>query len=136
MWCYNPLVFLYQQKPTKQRILKYLGICYSYSIVSPTSFLPTSRIIGFSQPSEMRRCSYFSTLMRTIISIRYLNARLQSLYYKNLSKSCILFADSIQALDKTFAGLVYGHQCNYSNNYIQWSVIHRIYSIHEVIAKP
>nr|DAZ34920.1 MAG TPA: hypothetical protein [Caudoviricetes sp.] len=44
----------------------HLGICYSCSIVSPTSFLPTSRIIGFSQPSEMRRCSCFSTLMRTI----------------------------------------------------------------------
>nr|DAZ61391.1 MAG TPA: hypothetical protein [Caudoviricetes sp.] len=32
------------------RRLTYLGICYSRSIVSPTSFLPTSRIIGGSQP--------------------------------------------------------------------------------------
>nr|DAD88850.1 MAG TPA: hypothetical protein [Siphoviridae sp. ctRuT6]DAF71138.1 MAG TPA: hypothetical protein [Caudoviricetes sp.]DAQ24597.1 MAG TPA: hypothetical protein [Caudoviricetes sp.] len=48
------------------RRLTYLGIYYSCSIVRPTSFLPTSRIIGFSQPSETRRCSCFSTLMRTL----------------------------------------------------------------------
>ena len=47
--------------------IPHLGICYSCSIVSPTSFLPTSRIIGYSQPSEMRRCSCFSALMRTLI---------------------------------------------------------------------
>nr|DAW89575.1 MAG TPA: hypothetical protein [Bacteriophage sp.] len=46
--------------------ISHLGICYSCSIVRPTSFLPTSRIIGFSQHSEMRRCSCFSALMRTI----------------------------------------------------------------------
>nr|DAD99091.1 MAG TPA: hypothetical protein [Siphoviridae sp. ct4Ap70] len=52
------------------RRLSHLGICYSCSIVSPTSFLPTSRIIGISQPSEMRRYSCFSVLMRTIIMIK------------------------------------------------------------------
>ena len=46
--------------------ISHLGICYSCSIVSPTSFLPTSRIIGISQTSEMRRCSCLSALMRTL----------------------------------------------------------------------
>ena len=65
------------------RRLTYLGICYSCSIVRPISLLPTSRIFGYSQPSEMRRCSCFSTLMRTISE--WLLGSLSDKRYKTLS---------------------------------------------------
>ena len=69
------IVFWHKERSCLSRRLTHLGICYSCSIVSPTSFLPTSGIIGISQPSEMRRCSYFSTLMRTLI-VRNINSNL------------------------------------------------------------